>query len=175
MIPIRLQLTNFLSYHEPVDVDFTQLHLACISGQNGAGKSSLLDAMTWALFGEARSTNDALIFSSADTAEVTLDFEYEGLVYRIVRRKQRGKTGTLDLFLKYTLDDGSTQWKPLTEKSISKTQESIVRILRMDFDTFTNASFLPARPGGPIRAEKSHRTKEDPGQHTGIGYLGCVQ
>jgi exonuclease SbcC len=81
LIPIRLQLTNFLSYHEPVDVDFTQLHLACISGQNGAGKSSLLDAMTWALFGEARSTNDALIFSSADTAEVTLDFEYEGLVY----------------------------------------------------------------------------------------------
>ena len=142
MIPIRLQLTNFLSYHEPVDVDFTQLHLACISGQNGAGKSSLLDAMTWALFGEARSTNDALIFSSADTAEVTLDFEYEGLVYRIVRRKQRNKTGVLDLFLKSALEDGNTQWKPLTEKSISKTQESIVRILRMDFDTFTNASFF---------------------------------
>jgi exonuclease SbcC len=142
LIPIRLQLTNFLSYHEPVDVDFTQLHLACISGQNGAGKSSLLDAMTWALFGEARSTNDALIFSSADTAEVTLDFEYEELVYRIVRRKQRSKTGTLDLFLKSILEDGMVQWKPLNEKSISKTQESIVRILRMDFDTFTNASFF---------------------------------
>ncbi len=142
MIPIRLQLSNFLSYHEPVDVDFTQLHLACISGQNGAGKSSLLDAMTWALFGEARSTNDALIFSSADTAEVTLDFEYEGLVYRIVRRKPRNKTGTLDLFLNYITEDGKTQWKQLTEKSISKTQETIVRILRMDFDTFTNASFF---------------------------------
>ena len=142
MIPIRLQLTNFLSYRDRVDVDFSQLHLACISGQNGAGKSSLLDAMTWALFGKARRTDDAIIFSSADMAEVILDFEYEGLVYRIQRRKSRVKTGTLDLFLSKTLDDGSIEWISYSEKSLSKTEERIVSILRMDYVTFTNASFF---------------------------------
>ena len=54
MIPLKLRIFGFLSYREPVELDFTGFDLACISGQNGAGKSSLLDALTWALFGEAR-------------------------------------------------------------------------------------------------------------------------
>lgn len=142
MIPLKLQLTNFLSYRERVEVDFTGLHLACISGQNGAGKSTLLDAMTWALFGKARRTDDAIIFSGANSSEVTFDFEYEGLIYRIQRIKSRTKTGTLDLFLQLIRDDGTIEWKPYTEKSITKTEERIVSILRMDYVTFTNASFF---------------------------------
>ncbi|MCL4531069.1 MAG: AAA family ATPase, partial [Chloroflexi bacterium] len=54
MIPLHLRISGFLSYCEPAEIDFTTFDLACISGQNGAGKSSLLDAMTWALFGESR-------------------------------------------------------------------------------------------------------------------------
>ena len=54
MIPITLHISGFLSYRDPVDIDFTGLDLACISGANGAGKSSLLDAITWVLFGQAR-------------------------------------------------------------------------------------------------------------------------
>ena len=54
MIPIKLQLEGFTSYRNAVEVDFTGFDLACISGQNGAGKSSLLDAITYALYGKAR-------------------------------------------------------------------------------------------------------------------------
>ena len=54
MIPLKLHIAGFLSYRQPVELDFTGFDLACISGQNGAGKSSLLDAITWVLFGEAR-------------------------------------------------------------------------------------------------------------------------
>ncbi|MCX6067846.1 MAG: AAA family ATPase [Chloroflexi bacterium] len=43
MIPLRLKISGFLSYLDPVEVDFTTFELACISGHNGAGKSSLLD------------------------------------------------------------------------------------------------------------------------------------
>ena len=43
MIPIKLRLAGFTSYREPVELDFTGFDLACISGANGAGKSSLLD------------------------------------------------------------------------------------------------------------------------------------
>jgi len=72
MIPVKLHLRGFLSYREPVEIDFSPFELACISGQNGAGKSSLLDAITWALFGEARRRDDAVIHSALDTAEVSL-------------------------------------------------------------------------------------------------------
>ena len=51
MIPIKLRLAGFTSYREPVELDFTGFDLACISGANGAGKSSLLDAITYALHG----------------------------------------------------------------------------------------------------------------------------
>ena len=54
MIPLHLRISGFLSYRDPVELDFDSFELACISGHNGAGKSSLLDSITWALFGEAR-------------------------------------------------------------------------------------------------------------------------
>ena len=61
MIPVRLTISGFLSYQEPSELDFTGIHVACISGRNGAGKSAMLDAMTWALFGEARKSDDSVI------------------------------------------------------------------------------------------------------------------
>ena len=68
MIPISLSLQNFLSYGENVPpLDFSSFHVACISGRNGHGKSALLDAITWALWGEARKSgsdrrpNDGLL------------------------------------------------------------------------------------------------------------------
>ncbi|NLG95722.1 MAG: SMC family ATPase [Chloroflexi bacterium] len=138
MIPTRLRLSGFLSYQEPVELDFTSFDLACISGTNGAGKSSLLDAITWALFGQARRRDDALINSHAQAAEVTFDFYYENNLYRVVRAKPREKTALLEFYI--CAEDG--KWRPLTEKSIRETENRIQSTLRMDYDTFTNASFL---------------------------------
>ena len=63
MIPQKLSLRNFMCYREDAPpLDFTGIHLACISGDNGHGKSALLDAITWALWGRARAkTDDELI------------------------------------------------------------------------------------------------------------------
>ena len=69
MIPLQLTLSGFLSYRDRVELDFTGFDLACIAGSNGAGKSSLLDAITWSLFGQARKRDDSLINSSEEIAE----------------------------------------------------------------------------------------------------------
>ncbi|TLN19930.1 hypothetical protein FDZ74_05790, partial [bacterium] len=138
MIPVSLQLSGFLSYHQPVTVDFTQFDLACISGANGAGKSSLLDAITWALFGQARRRDDAIINSRAASAEVIYIFDYEGHRYRI----QRGKAANKATVLEFTVQDENGKWRPLTEHSVRETEERIVQTLRMDYETFTNASFF---------------------------------
>lgn len=138
MIPIRLRISGFLSYNDPVEIDFTSFDLACISGANGAGKSSLLDAMTWVLFGQARRKDESIINSRSQTAEVALEFDYESSHYRIQRLKTRGKSTQLEFQIK----DAEGQWKPLTEHSITETEERIMHTLRMDYETFTNASFF---------------------------------
>lgn len=138
MIPIQLRLSGFLSYRNPVELSFEGFDLACISGQNGAGKSSLLDAITFALFGEARRRDDAIINNAADAAEVRLDFEYEDDVYRIQRTKPRGKSTLLEFFIQA----GDSTWKPLTEATLRGTEERIQSTLHMDYETFINASFF---------------------------------
>ncbi|MCB2214337.1 SMC family ATPase [bacterium] len=143
MIPVRLKIEGFLSYRQPVELDFSGFDLACISGQNGAGKSSLLDAITWALFGRARKHDESVINThpKVEAAEVTLDFDYEGNRYRVQRANPRGKTSSVEFSILLKGED-KDRWKPLTERTLRDTDAKIVETLRMDYDTFTNASFF---------------------------------
>ena len=142
MIPIRLQITDFLSYQETAELDFNGIQTACISGRNGAGKSSILDAMTWVLFGKSRGKSDDDVINrkaarDKGTAEVQLEFALEGHTYRVIRRKRLRRATVLELQM--AAADG---WKPLTESKVRETQAAIENLLRMSYDTFINASFL---------------------------------
>ncbi len=138
MIINRLQISGFLSYKDRVDIDLSGFTLACISGANGAGKSSLLEAITWALFGEARRRDDALINLRANTAEVILDFVYEGVHYQVQRSKTRDKSTILEF--RVLVPEGG--WRILTEPSMRGTEDMIRRTLHLDYETFINASFF---------------------------------
>jgi exonuclease SbcC len=138
-----LKIEGFLSYRQPVELDFSGFSLACISGQNGAGKSSLLDAITWALFGRARKHDESVINThpEVEAAEVTLDFDYEGNRYRVQRTNPRGKTSSVEFSI-LSQAEGKERWKPLTERTLRDTDAKIAETLRMDYDTFINASFF---------------------------------
>jgi exonuclease SbcC len=138
MIPIRLQIEGFLSYRERVDLSFNDFDLACISGSNGAGKSSLLDAITWVLFGEARRKDDTIINHQSTGAEVILDFSYEDTVYRVQRSKKKNESTKLEFFIQ----GSNSIWKPLTEATMRATEERIRSTMRLDYETFINASFF---------------------------------
>jgi len=140
MIPIKLSLSGFTSYREPVEIDFTGLDLVCISGQNGAGKSSLLDAITYALYGQARRRDEAIIHHACQKAEVSLEFAYEHQVYRVTRSITRGKGTQLEFYIRSP--EGPNPWKVLTERTLSETNAKIERTLRLDYETFINASFF---------------------------------
>jgi exonuclease SbcC len=171
MIPLKLSISGFLSYREHVELDFTGFDLACISGPNGAGKSSLLDAITWALFGQARKRDDSLINSHPDVkaAEVTFTFAYEGNVYRAQRANPRGKTSLLEFYIQVPPSNGkstnSPDWKPLTERTLRETQARIESTLRMDYDTFVNASFF-------LQGKADQFTQQRPGDRKRI--LGSI-
>jgi len=157
MIPIHLFLAGFLSYREPVELDFTGFDLACIAGPNGAGKSSLLDAITWALFGQARKRDDSLIHSRSSQAEVGLVFSYEGNTYQVRRIKPREKT----MALEFQILQETGNWKPLTEHTLRETEAKIQRTLRMDYETFTNASFF-------LQGKADQFTQQRPGDRKRI-------
>ncbi len=157
MIPVKLTLEGFLSYLDPVELDFTAIELACISGPNGAGKSSLLDAITWSLFGVARKRDDALIHARANEAVVGFTFDYEGNRYRVLRGKPRTKSTTLE----FQIQTAAGSWKPLTERSLRQTEQKIEDTLRLDYDTFVNASFF-------LQGKADQFTQQRPGDRKRI-------
>lgn len=140
MIPVKLSISGFLSYQDPVEIDFTAVDLVCITGENGAGKSSILDAITWVLFGRARKHDESIINLHSKQAEVRLDFDYEGNRYRVNRINPRGETKLVDFYIQKKESPGD--WVQLTERTIRETDQKITETLRLDYDTFINASFF---------------------------------
>ncbi len=170
MIPLHLTISGFLSYRDPAEIDFTSFELACISGANGAGKSSLLDAITWALFGQARRRDDALINAQSSVAAVELVFSYEGNIYRVQRSKPRDKTTVLEFHILQSGsldggDGGEPTWKPLTERTLRETELRIEQTLRLDYETFVNASFF-------LQGKADQFTQQRPGDRKRI--LGSI-
>jgi exonuclease SbcC len=167
MIPVNLKIKGFLSYQDPVEIDFEGFDLACISGANGAGKSSLLDAITWALFGEARKRDDSIINSHSledGGAEVTLDFLYEGQLYRVQRGKRAGKPAMLDFFIQ----NAEQYWMPLSEHTLRDTEKHIRDTLRMDYETFINASFFLQGKADQFAQQTAGKRKEILGSILGL-------
>ncbi|HEX2717900.1 MAG TPA: SMC family ATPase [Gemmatimonadaceae bacterium] len=83
-----LKLTNFRQ-HADTHIDF-DLGLTGIIGANGSGKSTILEAIAWALYGQsaARGTRESIRFARAQPrsqVRVDLDFELGGHRYRVVR------------------------------------------------------------------------------------------
>jgi exonuclease SbcC len=145
LIPLRLDIQNFLCYREGVPtLDFTGIHLACLCGGNGHGKSALLDAITWCLWGKARGkTQDELISYGADECRVQLEFTSRNESYRVIRSHSRGggrrRQGATDLQLQAL--DGE-QIQAVTGNTIRETQAKIEQTVGMDYDTFINTAFL---------------------------------
>lgn len=151
MVPVELQLQNFLSYGtEAPPLDFSRFDVACLSGKNGQGKSALLDAMTWAVWGEARKSSgkrkpdDELIRIGTRHMEVTFVFDLEGERYRVIRsfsRSSTGKTTSSDLEFQIYVPDAD-KYRPLTGSTQRETQATIDATLGLDYDTFINSAFL---------------------------------
>ena len=87
MRPIKLTVEGFISFRNRQTLDFSQLDLFAITGKTGAGKTSLLDAITYALYGKVSRKFEApeLVSKGADRLKVELQFSVQQNVYKIVR------------------------------------------------------------------------------------------
>ena len=144
MIPIRITLTNFMPYRDVQVLDFSGIHTASICGANGSGKSSIVDAMTWALWGETRAKHDDdLIHTGQNECEVDFEFSVAGQKYRVVRKhsRPRRRTASGQTILHLFIDADGT-FRPIDGDNMTQTERKLSGILHMDYDTFINSAYL---------------------------------
>ncbi len=176
MIPIKLTLRNFMSYRDNVPpLSFEGTHIACLCGDNGHGKSALLDAMTWALWGKARAKSaDDLIHQGRAEMEVELEFEAGGERWRVIRKRSKprtGRSGQTVLELQVKAGDG---FRPESGNTVEETQKKIIGILHMDYDTFTNSAFLLQGQADKFTKNQPAERKEVLANILGLSkYDGC--
>ncbi|SDK68647.1 exonuclease SbcC [Glycomyces sambucus] len=158
MRPIRLDLNGFASYTGAETFDFTDVDFFALTGPTGAGKSTVLDAICFALYGRTprwrvNTTQNALAPSAVE-GRVRLVFAAAGTHYvatRILRRDRNGKVKTTTAALEQ-LPDGvdPADDEALVEGlgralagSPSEVSNAAERVIGLPFEQFTKCVLLP--------------------------------
>lgn len=159
MRPLELDLRNFRSYFgDGHTFDFRDRHLIGIVGPIGAGKSTILDAIAFALYGRTPRVNRgtrSLIHQRADHAAVRFRFEVDGQIWEAVRQLRVKGQSQHALYL---LEDDTEDAEIVSEHRYvleGEVNERVEALLGFDYDAFGRsvllaqgqfAEFLTARP-----------------------------
>jgi exonuclease SbcC len=135
MIFKKLKLTNFKS-HQNTIIGFDK-GITVIVGENGAGKSTILEAISFALFKQHTAKRiDDLVRNNANFMSVELEFTSNGKDYKIVREK---KSNLKSSIYTKTSNEGGFVHICTGDKEVS---EEIRQILDIDSDLFLNAIYI---------------------------------
>ncbi len=167
-------------------LDLSSCTVACLTGFNGAGKSAILDAVTWALWECARSNSDDLMRTGEQDMWVELTFELEDNIYRVRRTRQKAfapggsrtsTKGSLDFQI---LDSGKNNgdekhWRSLNGPSVKETRARICSLLRMDYDTFINSVYLRQGRADEFTTKPPAERKQVLSEILGLDYFDRLQ
>ena len=160
MRPLRLLLDGFGTYRNETDIDFTDVDFFALVGPTGSGKSTVIDALCFALYGTVprwdneREVRNALA-PSANACTVSLIFELAGERYVAVRSLQRGARGqvTTRAARLERLDPAIPSDAPLAEileASVEQLAEGpdqvksrVQDLLGLSYEHFTQSVLLP--------------------------------
>ncbi|HTM05665.1 MAG TPA: SMC family ATPase [Patescibacteria group bacterium] len=165
MIPHSLFIRNFLSYGDAGEhISFDPYHFICLSGKNGHGKSALLDALTWAIWGHARKTlqsvkpDQGLLRLGQSHMIVIAEFSCNGQRYRIRREYMQLHHKPYAQLEFGLLED--TKLIPLTDKTIKATQAAIINTIKLDYEAFCNTVFLRQGASNEFSKKSAKERKE---------------
>ncbi|MGH7505624.1 MAG: AAA family ATPase, partial [Longimicrobiales bacterium] len=142
MRPIRLEVEGFASFRDRVEIDFVDADLFVLFGATGAGKSSVIDALTFALYGSVPRYDDTrlvapVISQGMNEARVRLDFSVGGEEYTAVRVVRRTKTGAT------TREARLQRGDDVCAGSAVELTSEVEKLLGLPFQHFTRCVVLP--------------------------------
>ncbi len=150
MIPQRIQLKGFLCYKDEQEVSFdSNATLWMLSGLNGSGKSSIFDAVTYALFGHHRGGSQhaiELINKDSDGLAVEFDFRRDNDVHRIrrtLRRTARGAPTATQQIYRYDPSASKNPWVAVEGTNYKREFDNwIGDKIGLTYETFTSSVLL---------------------------------
>ncbi|MBI4201318.1 MAG: SMC family ATPase [Chloroflexi bacterium] len=190
MIPLSLTVENFKCYRRNVPTLYLEgVHIACLCGPNGHGKSSLLDAIAWALWGEAvHRPQEELVHLGEQDMRVELEFaaggthegQGHGQRYRVIRRYTRGgraRAGATSLELQVAAreGEGTGQFRGISGNSVRETEATIRRLVSMDYQTFVNSAFLVQGRADAFTTKTPAERQRVLGEILGLGLYDRLQ
>jgi len=143
--PLKLTLKGFTAFRDETELDFSRVDLIAIAGPTGAGKSSLLDAITFALYGRVERVGEQvsqLISQGLPQMAVALEFTLGVDRWLVTRRTQRptAKTAVRTSVVLQRKVDG--EW--ISEAGqVREVDERIKKLIGLDYAGFTRAVLLP--------------------------------
>lgn len=151
---LRIRMQEFGPYIDE-SIDFAELNqqrLFLLEGKTGCGKSTIIEGVVFALYGkDSKGRDEDVRRTSApakQNATVTLDFEVDGVAYRVERSPQRKdpETGKVKVSHKVTLAEIDTDGKVIagrTWDAVKEVGSKIKSIIRLSPDQFTRIVVLP--------------------------------
>lgn len=141
MRPLNLRMEGFTAFRDRTEIDFSKLDLFAITGPTGAGKSSIIDAICFALYGRVPRVNNEVkscISQGRERMQVTFEFTADQRQYRVIRETKL-KPGAAATVI-YVHRDGD--WAPVASGARDVNQ-AVERIVGLDFEGFTRSVLLP--------------------------------
>jgi exonuclease SbcC len=147
MRPIRLRMKGFTAFRDEQELDLSGLDLFALWGPTGSGKSSVLDAITYALYGKAERVEGVREVSLAELVShgqkrmaVTLEFDVGGTRYMVTRTTPRSGSSTARL----EVNEGA-DWRSFGEGAdrVREVNAAIQGLIGLNYDAFTRSVILP--------------------------------